>query len=278
MHGRRHNGFTRATRAVIALVVAVACLGSVAYAATRPGVAERKGDGKRHPTRARDDGPSRPRFIEVPPSGGILTDVQFRFHVAPPPQPVGRPGPGPGPKPTPPARWRRFQCRLDGGEWGGWSSPARFTDLEPGDHSSAVRALNRRSQPGQAAYYRWAQLEPQDFTIDSLAGALEELMPRAPALQLPVRIGNPNPVPIEVTALTVTATPDASGCPGDPNFLVTPSSVTLAAPLSIPAGGSVNLPTATATAPTLALRELPIDQNACQGTTVHLDFSGEARG
>jgi hypothetical protein len=276
MHGRRHNGLTRATRAIVALVVAVACLGSVAYAATRPGIDQRKGDGSRHPSRSRDDGPPRPRFIEVPPSGGILTDVQFRFHVAPPPQPTGRPGPGGGPTKT--AQWRRFQCRFEGGEWSACASPARFAGLEPGDHTFAVRALNRRGFPGQAAYYRWAQLEPQDFTVDSLAGALEELMPGAPALQLPVRIGNPNPVPIEVTALTVTVTPEASGCPGDPNFAITPSSVSPAAPLIVPAGGSVSLPTAAATAPTLAMRELPVDQNACQGTTVHLDFSGEARG
>jgi hypothetical protein len=278
MHGLRHNGFSRATRAVIALVVAVACLGSVAFAATRPGVAERKGDGARHPSRGRDDGPPRPRFIEVPPNGGILTDVQFRFHVAPPPQPSGRPGPGPGPEPAPPTRWRRFQCRFDGSEWSACSSPARFAGLEPGDHTFAVRALNRRGRSGPPAHYRWAQLAPQKFTVDSLAGALEELMPGAPAQPLPVRIGNPNPVPIEVVALTVAATPDGLGCPSDPNFVVTPSSVSPAAPLRVPAGGSVSLPTATVTAPTLALRELPIDQNACQGATVHLDFSGEARG
>ncbi|HEX3041132.1 MAG TPA: hypothetical protein VHP56_03475 [Solirubrobacterales bacterium] len=275
MHGRRHIGPGRATRAIVALVAAVACLGSVAYAAIRPSVAERKGDGTRHPSRARDDGPPRPRFIEVPPSGGILTDVQFRFHVPPPPQPAGRPGPGPGP--TPPAQWRRFQCRFDGADWSACSSPARFAGLEPGDHAFAVRALNRRGQPGLPAHYRWAQLQPQNFTIDSLA-TLEELMPGAPAQQLPVRIGNPNPVPIEVTALTVAATPDAPACPGETNFAVTPSNVSSATPLSIPAGGSVSLPTASATAPTLALRELPSDQNACQGATVHLDFRGEARG
>jgi hypothetical protein len=277
MRGRRHNGWSRATRASIALVAAVACLGGVAYAATRSGVDHRKGKDAK-PAGKRDDGPPRPRFIEVPPSGGILTDVQFRFHIAPPPQSAGRPGPGPGPEPTPPSRWRRFQCRFEGGDWSACSSPERIAGLEPGEHAFAVRALNRRGRPGQAAYYRWAQLEPQDFTIDSLAGTLGELMPGAPALHLPVRIGNPNPEPIEVTALTVTATPDAPGCPGDPNFAVTPASVSPSAPLSVPAGGSVTLPTATVAAPTLAMRELPTDQNACQGTTVHLVFSGEARG
>lgn len=101
-------------------------------------------------------------------------------------------------------------------------------------------------------------------------------MPGAPPQQLPVRIGNPNPTSIEVTSLTVAVAPSPPGCPADLNFAVAPADLTPAAPLSVPAGGSVSLPAAAA--PTLALRELPSDQNACQGATVHLVFSGEARG
>jgi hypothetical protein len=114
------------------------------------------------------------------------------------------------------------------------------------------------------------------FTIEPQVRSLEALMPGAPAQPLPVRIGNPNPVPVEVTGLTVAVAPDPPGCPGAPNFAITPSGLTPAAPLGIPAGGSADLPPSAA--PTLALRELPIDQNACQGATVHLVFSGEARG
>jgi hypothetical protein len=275
MHGRRHLGPIRATRAILALVAAVACLGSVAYAATRPGVAERKaGDGR--PAHPRGERPPRPRFIEVPADGGIGTNVQFRFHVAPSPQPPSRGATGAAPEP--PVRWRRFQCRFEAGDWSGCGSPQRFAGLEPGEHAFAVRALNRRGLPGLAAHYRWAQLAPKEFTIDPLAGSLAELMPGDPAQQLPVRIGNPNPAPIEITALSVAVAPDPPGCPADPNFAVTPAGVSAAAPLVVPAGGTATLPSATASAPTLALRELPTDQNACQGATVHLVFSGEARG
>lgn len=275
MHGRRHIGPDRATRAIIALVVAVACLGSVAYAATRPEPVAKKG-GKNDSPRGQADGPPRPRFIEVPPTGGLAPEVQFRFHVAPPPQrPVGG---KPGTAPAAPTRWRRFECRFEGSDWGGCSSPRVIRGLAPGDHAFAVRALNRRGLPGLAAHYHWAQLEPKGFTIDSETGSLEDLMPGAPAQELPLRIGNPNPVPIEVTALTAAVSPDPPGCPADPNFAVTPSSLSPSAPLVIPAGGTASLPSAAASAPTLALRELQIDQNACQGATVQLVFSGEARG
>lgn len=139
-----------------------------------------------------------------------------------------------------------------------------------------MRALSPRGKPGAVAHYRWSQLEPKEFTIEPQVGSLEELMPGAPPQQLPVRVGNPNPVSIEVTDLTVAVSPSPPGCPADLNFAVAPAALTPAAPLSVPAGESVSLPAAAA--PTLALRELPSDQNACQGATVSLVFSGEARG
>jgi hypothetical protein len=276
MHGWCETGRFRATRALVALVAAVACLGGVAFAA---GISEQsRPHGKKaaHPPRKQRQGPPRPRFIEVPPNGGVDPDSQFRFHVAPPEQQGTGPGPGPGGPAT--DRWRRFECRLDGGEWHGCASPYLLRGLQPGIHSFAVRALNRRGFEGVVARYRWALLEPMEFSVEPATGSLEQLMPGAPAQPLPVRISNPNPAPIEVTSLTVTVSLEPSACPADPNFEVTPSSLSPAAPLTVPASGSAGLPTSTATAPAVAMRELPVDQNACQGATVHLDFSGEARG
>lgn len=269
------NGHHRAVRAILVLTVAVACLGSVAYAATRPDREKSQGKQKGQKPPKRGERPARPRFIEVPPVGGVDPDTQFRFHVAPSP---ARPGTPPPDRPAPSAsRWRQFECRLDGGDWADCSSPRRLFGLEPGEHSFAVRALNRRGLTGPAAHYKWSQQRPMEFTVE-MQGTLEQLMPGDPPQQLPVRIGNPNPEPIEVTGLTVAVAPDAPGCAGDPNFAVTPSSLSASAPLVVPAGGSAGLPSGGATAPTLALRELPSDQNACQGSTVQLHFSGEARG
>jgi hypothetical protein len=276
MTGRRDMGRKRAARALVALAAAVACLGGVAYAASISEHARPLGKKAKQPQQKQGQGPPRPRFVEVPPDGGVDPDSQVRFHVAPPESKEPVPGPGPGgPSPD---RWRRFECRLDGGKWDECASPYLLRGLEPAEHSFAVRALNRRGLSGQVARYRWALLEPKEFSVEALTGSLDELIPGAPAQALLVRITNPNPAPIEVTSLTVAAAPEPSACPADPNFEVTPSSLSPASPLTVPAGGSASLPTATATAPAVAMRELPIDQNACQGATVHLDFSGEARG
>jgi hypothetical protein len=278
MSGAPNRRRRRAARAFIALAVAGACLGGVAYAATGLGQSQpvSKQSGPRSPGPSAGEDPPRPKFIETPASVGVDPDSQFRFHVAPAETPTAGSGPS---RPTQPApRWRQFECRLDGSEWGACSSPHVLVGLQPGTHAFAVRALNRRERFGQAAHYRWTQLEPMEFSVDPLFGSLPELMPGDPSQQLPVRISNPNPAAIEVTSLTVAVIPDRPGCAADPNFAVTPAGVTPESPLDIPAGGSVSLPTEAAAAPTLALRELPVDQNACQGASLHLVFSGEARG
>src|SRR5436853_927072 len=277
MSGAPSIRYRRAARAIIALAVAVACLGGVAFAATglnqaKPAAEKPAADQPRNP----GEGPPRPSLIEVPAAVGVDPDTQFRFQVAP--QPDRSEGQASGAPARPGTRWRRFECRIDGDECASCSSPHVLVGLDTGLHSFAVRALNRRDQFGKAAYYRWTQLEPMEFTIDPLFGELPELMPGDSAQQLPVRISNPNPAAIEVTSLTVSVVPDRPDCAADPNFAVTPASLTPEAPLTIPAGGSAALPTATAGAPTLALRELPVDQNSCQGASLHLVFSGEARG
>src|SRR6476646_6071160 len=132
MSGGRHDGSSRAARAIIALAAAVACLGSVAYAATRSdGKHSKPGKGK-SPVRAKSQAPSQPRFIEVPPATVVGGGYQFRFHVPPPAQPgTGRPAPT---RPVPPAtRWRRFECRVDGDEWANCSSPLVLPGLDAGD-------------------------------------------------------------------------------------------------------------------------------------------------
>jgi hypothetical protein len=94
---------------------------------------------------------------------------------------------------------------------------------------------------------------------------------------VPLRIDNPNPVPIEVTRLTASLTGAPPGCAAD-NFSLTGSSASEATPLVVPAEGAVELPGGSASAPAIALLDLPVNQDACQGAQLELSLSGEARG
>jgi hypothetical protein len=288
-----------AVRVLVALAAVSACCGAVvAYAATRPeardtGLAAKRtvkvstgsGSGAGAAGPKSEERLLRPRFLESPQAVTTLTESQFRFHVAPRPQRLTSTPPGPPGEPPP---LRRFQCRIDGGDWIACSSPHRLAGLAPGDHSFAVRAFTRDGRSGPAAAHAWRQLErsperapgplnPMPFSIESQATDFEDLYPGHPAQQLPVLISNPNPVAIEVTSLAVAIAGDPADCPPD-NFALTPSSVSPAVPLVVPADGSVSLPSATASAPAIGMLDLPVNQDACRGVEVPLVFSGEARG
>lgn len=306
--GRSVAGRRRALRAILALAAVSACLAAAAYAATRP---ERPaagltgshpvGAGVQHgagaPQGVRDEPLLQPRLIEFPDAISTSSEAQFRFHVPPRPQQGGPPSPGlpPSPEPAGEAKSkRRFQCRLDGGGWESCSSPRRLGNLAPGGHLFAVRAFNRADRPGPTVSYSWRQAaagapapvshpepvpeqgDPKPFAIEA-QGELEDLYPGYPPQQVPVLISNPNPVPIEVTSITIAIVGDSPDCPAE-NFELSPASVSPMAPLGVPANGSVSLPTETTSAPTIDMLDLPVNQDACRGTQVPLALGGEAHG
>jgi hypothetical protein len=90
-------------------------------------------------------------------------------------------------------------------------------------------------------------------------------------------ITNPNPVPITVTALRVSAGGGAPGCAPADNLALTAPALA-GGKLRVATHGSVSLPTATVAAPTIALLELPVPQDACKGANFDLAFSGSAGG
>ena len=284
------------------MVAVSACLGTVvAYAAKRsdgrhaglagsqkvkvsPGTGAGAGVGAEPASRRGEERPPRVRFIEYP-EDTTAGDPQFRFHVPPRAQ---RPLPAaPGP-PGEPALPRRFQCRLDDGDWAACSSPHRLVGLAPGDHLFAVRAFTREGRPGPAISHSWQQVErppqreaelvdPRPFSIELQDGAAEGLYPGHPARQLPVRINNPNSVAIEVTSLTVAIDSGTSQCPPE-NFELVSSGASPQVPLVVPAGGSVSLPSPTVAAPSIRMLDLPVNQDACRGAEIPLVFDGEAYG
>ncbi len=172
----------------------------------------------------------------------------------------------------------RFQCRLDGRAWKPCRSPVAFKGLAVGDHVFSVRALYGSGRHSPTAGFRWRVLEPKDFSIVPQLSGLGALYPGAPPQALPVTVANPNPVPIFVTSLRATPTGDPQGCAGAENLALIESSASAAAPLRVPANGSVTLPVPGVSPPAVQLRDLPHDQDACQGAHFPLAFSGTARG
>jgi hypothetical protein len=246
----------RATRGLLALLIGIAGLAAVAYAATpqnpTPGSApktERSQAGGSLP---------KPRITMHPDKLATSTNARFGFTVR--------------------AGKARFQCRLDGRPWSACQSPVGFGKLTPGSHSFSVRSVGAPRKHSKTARFRWQVLEPRDFSITPQLAGLSALYPGAPAQALPLTITNPNPVPIFVTGLQVRATADPPGCGSAENLVLGESSASSATPIEVPASGSMSLPAPGASAPTIQLRDLPVSQDACQRAQFPLAFSGTARG
>ncbi len=249
--GRRERSDRGAV--VSGALLAVGALAGLAYAAAPHGVPD--GDAERNPAAVR---PWRPTISQHPDEVAVSNVARFDFAA-------GR-------------RARRFRCRLDRRGWRACRAPVMLAGLAPGRHSFAVRAFGREGRRSAAARFRWRVLEPKDFAIVPRLAGIGALYPGAPAVALPVTIDNPNPVPIFVTWLGVAATADRPGCTRTENLVLIPASLSSAAPLHVPAGGSASLPASGLSPPAIQLRDLPVNQDACQRARFPLAFSGEARG
>jgi hypothetical protein len=172
----------------------------------------------------------------------------------------------------------RFQCRLDKRAWSTCQSPLSISKLAIGTHKFSVRTAGKRGTHSKAARFSWRVLEPKDFSISPQLSNLGALYPGAAAQALPLTITNPNPVPILVTSLDVRAAADPAGCSSGENLLLSGAGISAPSPLAVPANGSVSLPAPGIAAPTIALRDLPVNQDACQRAQFPLSFSGSARG
>jgi len=246
----------RTMRGALAVLAGIAGLGAVAYAATPMGL-----NPVSAPKAERRQGVAslpKPKITMHPEKLSTSTSARFAFAVR-------------GSKP-------RFQCRLDGRSWSTCQAPVTFSKLAVGSHSFSVRSVGARGKRSKIARFRWQLLAPKDFSIAPQLAGLGPLFPGAPAQALPLTISNPNPVPILVTSLQVRATADPPGCGSGENLVLSGSSASGAAPIKVPANGSVSLPAPDASAPSIQLRDLPISQDACQQAQFPLAFSGTARG
>jgi hypothetical protein len=165
------------------------------------------------------------------------------------------------------ARWRyslAFPAR-----GGAYTVHIRATDrlgkTTPRRSPAAARVTIHTNQP----------LTPVPFTLSGNAGGL--LYPGAAAQPVAVTLSNPNAVSISITSVTATLRPASlpSGC-GSANFEITQSNISDMQAVQVPPGGSVTLPSQGATTPFIQMVDTGTNQDACQGTTVTLDYAGSA--
>jgi hypothetical protein len=170
-----------------------------------------------------------------------------------------------------------FLCKLDAGSFASCKSPKSYSGLSQGGHTFSVQAKDKkRTNVSTVTSYSWTvSVEGQPFTISGgVSGSLYPGVSRP----LPLTISNPNGVPIIVTNLV--ATPQAgstkAGCDGPTNLQVTQSNASGANTLTVPANGQITLPSGTVSAPQVLMKNLPTNQDACQGASFTFNYSGSA--
>lgn len=239
--------------------LALALTAAASYAAVHPG------DGRGHERRVSANQAASPtapiatsgsaalRIVGHPPPISTHRAARFRVDAA------GEP---------------TLRCRLDRQAPKDCAASVVYRGLGPGAHTFYVQAL-RRGWAGAHASFAWTVLEPKPFTVEPRTAGVGPLYPGTAPSPVPVVVANPNPVAIIVTALRVTASGGAAGCDPATNLALTAPALANGG-LRIPAHGSVTLPSVAVAAPTIALRELDVDQDACKGASFNLAFSGSA--
>jgi hypothetical protein len=171
----------------------------------------------------------------------------------------------------------RFQCRLDGARWRSCARRTTYRRMRVGQHRLLVRAVDWPSPRSAPTGFRWRVVRPYGVRF-SINGAVSggPLYPGAAPLRISLTLKNPNGVAIYVTSVRVAVIASPAGCDSAANVSLVQSSASAAAPVKVPARRSVTLPAQRVSAPTIALRDRPVNQDACRNRAFPLRFTGSA--
>jgi hypothetical protein len=98
------------------------------------------------------------------------------------------------------------------------------------------------------------------------------LYPAGPVRGIPVKFTNPNPTAVSVTSLTITPTGLAAGCLAT-DFTINVGNISAGNPLTVPANGSVTLPSGSVSEPTIVMNDTGVSQDNCKASGFTLSYT-----
>lgn len=163
----------------------------------------------------------------------------------------------------------------------GMTRVAPGTTVEaPVRHRLSVLALDGSSRESATSAHSFSYRDaPRAYGLRfALAGDVSDL---APGLwrEVPVRVSNPNGVPIRLSGLTLTMSPDStpSGCLTATNLEVRQPGFVTGLVVPVPPRAMVTLPTEGVSAASIRLRNLPnVNQDVCKNKAFTLMWSAAA--
>jgi hypothetical protein len=202
--------------------------------------------------------PPRPQLVQQPANPSASADATFAF--------IDR------------ETSATFECALDGAAYAACTSPKTYTGLAAGRHSFSVRAVDLAGNRSATTDYSWRATPSTSGQPFTLSGGYAGLLYPGKTANLSLRVANPNGEAILVESIIVTIQPGSTkpGCDGPANLQITPSNVSAANPLTVPANGSVTLPSGAVSAPQVTMKNLPMNQDACKGATFSFAYSGSS--
>jgi hypothetical protein len=232
--------FRTARRITRAFVIVLAVLASASLGAGVYALAASK------------SGPPKPVITQAPPDPNPSYDATFAW--------------------TDSATNVSFECSIDNGPRFSCTSPYSFSVSSSGNglHQFSVRAIDTSGKASADASYSW-KVNKIGFTLSGTV--LGSLTPGA-WQPIAITVTNPNNFTIYVTALNVSVSSSPSTCQGSTNIEFQQSPLSTSHTTSVPANGSASV--AVADRPQIRLKNLPINQNACQGASFGLLYTGTA--
>lgn len=174
-----------------------------------------------------------------------------------------------------------FQCSQENGAWFTCSTPYTWVIATNnyGQHQFAVRAIDPTGNISAGTFYsfKYEKNLPTTGLPFTITGSVSGLSIGV-WQPIAVKISNPNPVTIFVSALTVAVSANgSSGTCLSNNFELQQSNVSGSLTVAVPAGATnFSLPTGV-NAPQIRLKNLPtVNQDMCKGRGFTLTYSGTA--